>query len=106
MKNRIAPVMSWILVAWICNVFLSSLFYKFTGQPDTVHIFTTISGLMTSTVMAGAVFFHLASPLGVEVLHEDKRDRTHSSMLPFPSSCLVSFCSFSTTNIAQNPINS
>ncbi len=31
-------------------------------------------GIMASTVMAGAVFFHLASPLGVEVLHEGKGD--------------------------------
>ena len=29
---------------------------------------------MASAVMAGAVFFHLASPLGVEVLHEGQSD--------------------------------
>ena len=33
-----------------------------------------IGGLMASAVMAGAVFFHLVSPLGVEVLHEGKSD--------------------------------
>ncbi len=136
MKNRITPILSWILVAWIAKVFLSSLFYKFSGHPDTIHIFSTIGGwlqgflgngigalfsqygaygvgsfelltsivlispavfwvahklspslewpnrakihaiggLMASTVMGGAVFFHLASPLGVEVLHEGKGD--------------------------------
>ena len=29
---------------------------------------------MAAGVMAGAVFFHLVSPLGVEVLHDGKSD--------------------------------
>lgn len=135
-KSRIITLFSWILALWICKVFLTSLFYKFTGHPDSVHIFTTIGGwlsgflgesmgtafsrygalsvgsfelltslvllspalfwllgkagmgrrlpsratlhatggLMAAAVMTGAVFFHLASPLGVEVLHEGKGD--------------------------------
>ncbi len=36
--------------------------------------FHVIGGLMASVVMAGAVFFHLASPLGVEVLHNGESD--------------------------------
>lgn len=36
--------------------------------------FHAIGGLMAVGVMAGAVFFHLVSPLGVEVLHEGKSD--------------------------------
>lgn len=36
--------------------------------------FHMIGGLMASAVMAGAVFFHLVSPLGVEVLHEGESD--------------------------------
>ncbi len=36
--------------------------------------FHVIGGLMASAVMAGAVFFHLVSPLGVEVLHEGQSD--------------------------------
>ncbi len=36
--------------------------------------FHMIGGLMASAVMAGAVFFHLVSPLGVEVLHEGQSD--------------------------------
>ncbi|ASJ75646.1 hypothetical protein [Granulosicoccus antarcticus] len=36
--------------------------------------FHMIGGLMASAVMAGAAFFHLVSPLGVEVLHEGKSD--------------------------------
>lgn len=31
-------------------------------------------GLMASGVMAGAVFFHLFTPLGIEVIHEGKGD--------------------------------
>lgn len=33
-----------------------------------------IGGLLASMIMAGAVFFHLFSPLGIEVLHEGKSD--------------------------------
>lgn len=36
--------------------------------------FHMIGGLMASAVMAGAVFFHLVSPLGIEVLHEGQSD--------------------------------
>lgn len=129
-------IVSWTIVLWMCYVFLSSLPYKFTGHPDTQHIFGTIGdwlgtllgsgigklftdlggyvigsfelltsivlllpallwlisrlngsffgitrrrfhmigGLMASAVMAGAVFFHLVSPLGVKVLHEGESD--------------------------------
>jgi len=136
MKNRITTVFSWLAVVWICNVFLSSLPYKFTGHPDTQHIFGTIGlwiqdslnvtlgqwfvangavavglvellaalilllpvllwaakklniieqapsralihtagGLLSAAVMSGAVFFHLATPLGVEVLHNGVSD--------------------------------
>jgi hypothetical protein len=36
--------------------------------------FHMFGGLLASAVMAGAVFFHLVSPLGIEVLHEGKSD--------------------------------
>lgn len=36
--------------------------------------FHLIGGLMASMVMAGAVFFHLFSPLGIEVLHNGESD--------------------------------
>ncbi len=36
--------------------------------------FHKIGGLMASAVMAGAVFFHLFTPLGIEVLHEGESD--------------------------------
>ena len=136
MKNQITALISWLIVAWACYIFLGSLPYKFTGHPDTQHIFGTIGGwlggilgqgigslftrfgayivgsfelftsllllspavfwllskigmvkgpvnrrglhmmggLMASAVMAGAVFFHLATPLGIEVLHQGKSD--------------------------------
>ena len=129
-------VISWAITLWICKVFLTSLPYKFTGHPDTQHIFGTIGewmkgilgdgigglfvafgayvvgsfelltslvlllpallwlaakiglgnsegvrmqfhrigGLMAAAVMSGAVFFHLFTPLGVEVLHQGKSD--------------------------------
>ena len=136
MKKHLIPGISWLIVAWICKVFLSSIPYKFTNHPDTQHIFGTIGGwmsgvfgqglgdffarfgayivgsfeilvslvllapalvwllgalglansigvrrkfhmvggLMASAVMAGAAFFHLFTPLGVEVLHQGKSD--------------------------------
>ena len=134
--GTLRALLSWPIVGWMCYVFLGSLPYKFTGHPDTQHIFGTIGdwigtflgsgigaafreygayatgafelltslvlllpiplwliakargtrfgdtrrrwhvigGLMASVVMAGAVFFHLFSPLGVEVLHEGESD--------------------------------
>jgi hypothetical protein len=134
--RKLVPVISWIIVAWICFIFLGSLPYKFTLHPDTQHIFGTIGtwlggflgdgignlfthfgsyvvggfelltsiilllpillwliskmrgshfgntrrrfhqvgGLMASVVMIGAVFFHLFTPLGIEVLHEGESD--------------------------------
>jgi len=136
MKSRIISIASWIIVLWIAKVFLSSLPYKFSGHPDTQHIFSTIGGWMSNTistglgnwftqygayavgaaellvsllllipavffilkklnvigkaperalihsvggvmasgVMMGAVFFHLATPLGIEVLHNGQSD--------------------------------
>jgi len=132
----IRPLLSWVIVAWMCFNFLISLPYKFTKHPDTQHIFGTIGdwigsfvgdsigtlfadfggyvigsfelvtsivlllpillwiisklsgsffgvtrrrfhmigGLMASAVMAGAVFFHLFSPLGIEVLNNGVSD--------------------------------
>jgi hypothetical protein len=36
--------------------------------------FHRMGGLMAAFVMAGAVFFHLFTPLGIEVLHQGKSD--------------------------------
>ncbi len=136
MKKRVIQVFSWLTVLWIAKVFLFSLPYKFSGHPDTRHIFGTIGqwmqgvigvsmgewfssygaivvgvaelsvslllflpvilfinnklsrneskisqslihslgGLAASGIMVGAVFFHLATPLGIEVLHQGKSD--------------------------------
>ncbi len=140
MKSRMITLFSWIVVAWICKVFLSSLPYKFSGHPDTLHIFSTIGVWMSSTlsnglgvwfteygayavgsaellvsillllplaflilkklnviekapertlihsiggilaagIMTGAAFFHLMTPLGIEVLHNGQSD--HGSL--------------------------
>lgn len=136
MTSRIITIFSWVVVAWTCKVFLSSLPYKFSGHPDTQHIFSTIGAWMSTTIsnglgtwfteygayavgsaelfvsiflllpivffilkklgvinkaperalvhsaggvlaagiMAGAAFFHLATPLGIEVLHNGQSD--------------------------------
>ena len=134
--RRLSAVLSWLIVAWTCYVFLGSLPYKFTAHPDTQHIFGTIGewlggvfgtgvgeafrdygayavgagealaslllllpiplwliarlrgrpfgdtrrrlhlvgGLLAAALMSGAVFFHLFTPLGIEVLHEGESD--------------------------------
>ncbi|WP_341219812.1 hypothetical protein [uncultured Pseudoalteromonas sp.] len=136
MKNRIVAIFSWVVVLWTSKVFLFSLPYKFSGHPDTQHIFGTIGawmqdtispslgqwfisngaiavgsfellasllllspivfwalkkfnvvnkvpsralihtlgGLLSAGVMAGAIFFHLVTPLGIEVLHNGVSD--------------------------------
>lgn len=136
MKNRIIPIFSWVVIAWVCKVFLLSLPYKFGGHPDTQHIFGTIGvwmqetlsvglgqwfaengavtvgsfelfasllllspiifwiikkiiptinvpsralihslgGLLSAGIMAGAMFFHLITPLGIKVLHNGQSD--------------------------------
>lgn len=136
MKQKIIAAFSWGASLWAAYVFLWSLPYKFTGHPDTQHIFGTIGewmrgvlgdgtgtlfsrfgaygvgtaelivsvillipaigwvlhkfgmfdrppdralfhgigGLLAAMVMSGAVFFHLFTPLGIEVLHDGKSD--------------------------------
>ncbi|MCP5161711.1 MAG: hypothetical protein H7A00_08570 [Hahellaceae bacterium] len=148
-KDRIVSGVSWLIVLWIAKVFLFSLPYKFTGHPDTLHIFGTIGGwmqqavgealgswfiaygayavgsaelfisvlllsplvfcglkqlnlvqripsrhlihgfggLLASCVMMGAVFFHLATPLGIEVIHEGQND--HGSLFYAAVSILI-----------------
>ena len=54
-------------IRWIMSKAGSSV------QPERAK-FHSIGGLMASVVMLGAVFFHLFTPLGIEVLHQGKSD--------------------------------
>ena len=92
-----------IASTYIAFVFVQSLFFKFTGAPESVYIFQTLEdwlglsffepvmriligsaelvasillfipvtqllgALLTLGIISGAIFFHLFSPLGVEV---------------------------------------
>ncbi|NRA25444.1 MAG: hypothetical protein HRU08_13440, partial [Oleispira sp.] len=51
MKSKLTAIFSWVISAWICKVFLFSLPYKFSGHPDTQHIFGTI-GLWLQDVLS------------------------------------------------------
>ncbi|WP_461537893.1 hypothetical protein [Spongorhabdus nitratireducens] len=53
MKKQIVQIFSWVTVAWIAKVFLASLPYKFSGHPDTQHIFGTIGGWMQGVLGEG-----------------------------------------------------
>jgi len=51
------------------------------------EIIHSIGGVMASAVMLGAVFFHLATPLGIVVLHNGQSD--HGSLFYAAVSILV-----------------
>lgn len=53
MKNNLVVVLSWLIVAWICYIFLGSVPYKFSNHPDTQHIFGTIGQWMSDTISSG-----------------------------------------------------
>ena len=55
-------------IPWLLN---KAGFRKAGAKRRRVH---AIGGLLASAVMAGAVFFHLATPLGIEVLHNGQSD--------------------------------
>ncbi len=161
MKGKIFEILSWFIAIWSAKVFLSSLPYKFSGHPDTQHIFGTIGnwmqgvfgkqfgqlfsdygaygvgtmelltatillfpaivflfrktswgknmpsrnffhgvgGIMAGGVMSGAVFFHLFTPLGIEVLHDGKSD--HGSLFYAAVSILILGFILGATNIWQ-----
>jgi len=44
------------------------------ANPPNIHLLHAAGGALASMVMAGAVFFHLFTPLGIEVIHEGKND--------------------------------
>lgn len=44
-----------------------------TNSPN-IHLMHTIGGVLATMVMIGAVFFHLFTPLGIEVIHEGQSD--------------------------------
>ena len=46
-------LVSWLIVAWMCYIFLGSLPYKFTNHPDTQHIFGTIGDWIGGFVGTG-----------------------------------------------------
>jgi len=53
------------------------IFKKITGGEMKANFRAKMhkfGGLMATMVMAGAVFFHLATPLGIEVLHNGQSD--------------------------------
>lgn len=54
-----------------------------------------VGGLMASIVMAGAVFFHLFTPLGVEVIHHGQSDNG-SLFYAAVSICVLGFILFIT----------
>lgn len=60
-----------ILSASILWVLKALNITKSEGNYKNIYFF---SGLLSSAVMVGAAFFHLFTPLGIEVIHEGKND--------------------------------
>ena len=50
--NTVRKYLPWVLAVYIAFVFIQSLFFKFTGAPETVHIFTTIGTWLSLQVFA------------------------------------------------------
>ena len=119
MKNKRSIIIK-VLSAYIAFVFIQSLFFKFSGSPETQHIFSTLDTWATNTfgisglflppgifnayiigtaelvasifliaalflknenftiigatlsfgVISGAIFFHLFTPLGINVQND------------------------------------
>jgi len=57
-KKAIKDILLSLVSVWISYVFIFSLFFKFTGHPETQNIFGTISEWMSTTInwSLGAVF--------------------------------------------------
>ncbi len=66
MKKQYITIISWVIVAWTAKVFLSSLPYKFSGHPDTQHIFGTIGAWMQN-ILGNAIGSWFASSGAVVV---------------------------------------
>lgn len=103
MTNAVSLSKPWVIVSWIARavaavILLQTLYFKFSGHPDSVHIFTVVgqepvgrigSGVvellasillfvpsltavgagLAVGVMSGAIFFHLTK-LGVVVKND------------------------------------
>lgn len=118
----------------IAFIFVQSLFYKFTGHAEAVHIFTTIgmeplgrigvgvSELIVSILlfvpktrilsllgsiglMCGAIFFHLSTDLGIVVHWDDQND--NGALFGMGVTALVISCYLLISAYKKNqPINS
>ncbi|MEO0508617.1 MAG: DoxX family protein [Verrucomicrobiota bacterium] len=89
-------ILSWVLQIAVAAILIQTLFFKFTGHPDSIYIFETVgmepfgrigSGIaeliasvlvltpatiwigssLAAGVISGAIFFHLFGGLGIEV---------------------------------------
>jgi len=59
----LSPVIFWLLLK-----------VKVIKSAPSRQVLHAVGGLMASGVMAGAVFFHLFTPLGIVVIHEGQSD--------------------------------
>ena len=79
--------------AFVSLILLSPLFFfilkklNLIGKTPDQAIIHSIGGVMASSVMLGAVFFHLATPLGIVVLHNGQSD--HGSLFFAAVSILI-----------------
>ena len=117
-------ILSWIARIVAAIILLQTLYFKFTGAPESVYIFTTIGmepwgrigsgiaellaaillllpatawlgAILSLGIMVGAVFFHLTA-LGVEVMEDGG--------LLFFLALMVIFCSMITLVLHKKEI--
>ncbi|WP_028862663.1 hypothetical protein [Psychromonas aquimarina] len=72
----LSPVLFWMLTK-----------IRIIAGAPSQSMMHAVGGLMASGVMAGAVFFHLFTPLGIEVIHEGQSD--HGSLFYAAVSILI-----------------
>lgn len=111
--TKVQNTISWIAQVVVAVILLQTLFFKFTGAPESVYIFEKlgaepwgrigsgvveliasllilipatagIGAVLALGVMAGAIFSHLLGPLGIDVQGDGG--------LLFGMACLVFLC--------------
>lgn len=123
--------LKFLLSLVIAFIFLQSMFFKFTGAPETIYIFSTLGAwsgfdwfadygaymvgtaeiiasillfsrwhalgaLMSLGVISGAIFFHLFTPLGVQMPEFNAAGEVigNDGGTLFIMACVVWLCAF------------
>jgi len=71
--SKTRQILSWILVMIVVAVFLPSLPFKFSGAPETQHIFGTIGKWMSGFLGGPAETFNFGADIETLLYHNNVR---------------------------------